>query len=63
MLKKNSFATYNLNEVHKLNHKNIKVGVIGVGGAGRAHSKRFLRNNHVEEVRGFDIKTILEFNS
>ena len=38
--------------------RKIKVGVIGVGGAGRAHCGRFLRNANVEEVRGYDIKII-----
>lgn len=38
--------------------RKIKVGIIGVGGAGRAHSSRFLGNPHVSHVSGFDIKKI-----
>ena len=36
----------------------LKIGVIGVGGAGRAHSVRFLRHPNVTEVRGYDIKPV-----
>lgn len=36
----------------------LKIGVIGVGGAGRAHSVRFLRHPDVAEVRGYDIKNV-----
>ncbi len=36
----------------------IKVGVIGLGGAGRAHVRRLNRNPNVEKVFGFDIKKV-----
>ncbi len=42
--------------------KKLKIGIIGVGGAGRAHSSRFLSSPQVSHVRGFDIKKI-EFDS
>jgi len=36
----------------------VNVGIIGIGGAGRAHAHRFLRNNYVASVRGYDIKNV-----
>ena len=36
----------------------LKVGVLGLGGAGRAHAQRFLRNKSVEQVFGFDIRPV-----
>lgn len=39
----------------------MRIGIIGVGGAGRAHAVRFLANPGVARVLGFDIKRI-EFN-
>lgn len=36
----------------------IKVGVIGLGGAGRAHVRRLNKNPYVEKVFGYDIKKI-----
>lgn len=38
--------------------KKIRVGVIGLGGAGRAHARRLNRNPHVERVFGFDPKPV-----
>lgn len=38
--------------------KKINIGIIGVGGAGRAHAKRYKKNKFVDEVRGYDIKEI-----
>ena len=37
---------------------NLVIGIIGVGGAGQAHAKRFLLNPHISKVIGFDIKKI-----
>ena len=34
----------------------IRIGVIGLGGAGRAHVNRFRRNQAVGEIVGYDIK-------
>lgn len=39
-------------------NENISVGVIGLGGAGRAHVRRLNRNPHVSKVFGYDIKKI-----
>ncbi len=36
----------------------IKIGIIGIGGAGRAHAYRFLRHKSVARVIGYDIKEI-----
>lgn len=36
----------------------ICVGIIGLGGAGRAHAMRFLQSKHVSEVRGYDTKEV-----
>lgn len=35
----------------------LRIGIIGLGGAGRAHVRRFRRNRHVSEVVGFDPRT------
>lgn len=39
--------------------KKICIGVIGLGGAGRAHIRRLNRNPYVETVFGYDPKTII----
>jgi len=44
------------NQVAKVN--NLTIGVIGVGGAGRAHAARFMKNDNVRKVIGYDIKPI-----
>lgn len=36
----------------------LRIGVIGLGGAGRAHVRRLNRNPHVAEVFGFDPKPV-----
>lgn len=36
----------------------MKVGVLGLGGAGRAHVQRFLRNESVNQVFGWDIRPV-----
>lgn len=36
----------------------LRIGVIGLGGAGRAHVRRLNRNPYVEEVFGFDTKMV-----
>jgi predicted dehydrogenase len=46
--------------VNKNVGEKIKVGVIGLGGAGRAHVRRLNRNPLVKEVFGFDIKEITD---
>ncbi|MEX2007741.1 MAG: Gfo/Idh/MocA family oxidoreductase [Candidatus Levyibacteriota bacterium] len=38
--------------------KKLRIGVIGLGGAGRAHVRRLNRNPHVGEIFGFDPKRI-----
>lgn len=40
------------------NMKSLNIGIIGVGGAGRAHAIRFLKNNKVNKVIGYDIKKV-----
>jgi predicted dehydrogenase len=42
--------------------KSINVGVIGLGGAGRAHVRRLNRNPHVKQVFGYDIRTITDID-
>lgn len=37
-------------------HERVTIGVIGMGGAGRAHARRFLKNGRVLEVCGYDPK-------
>ena len=34
----------------------MDIGIIGLGGAGRAHAKRFKRNKNVRSIIGFDIR-------
>lgn len=36
----------------------IDVGIVGLGGAGRAHARRFRRNKSVRRIVGFDIKPV-----
>jgi predicted dehydrogenase len=36
----------------------LRVGLIGLGGAGRAHARRFRRNPAVGEIVGYDIKHV-----
>ena len=38
--------------------KKLRIGVIGLGGAGRAHVHRLNRNPYVEKIFGFDIKPV-----
>lgn len=40
--------------------KKLRVGVIGLGGAGRAHVKRLNRNPYVEQVFGYDPKSVTD---
>lgn len=40
--------------------KGLRVGIIGLGGAGRAHARRLNRNPNVQKVFGFDIKKVNE---
>ncbi len=40
--------------------KKVRVGVVGLGGAGRAHVRRLNKNPNVEQVFGFDIKKITD---
>jgi predicted dehydrogenase len=47
----------NLKKNSKL-QENINVGIIGLGGAGRAHARRLNRNPHVGRVFGYDIKKV-----
>lgn len=37
----------------------IDIGIIGLGGAGRAHARRFRRNKSVRRIVGFDIKPVV----
>ena len=50
--------THHRGEEHDL--KKLRVGVIGLGGAGRAHVRRLNRNPFVKQVFGFDPKPITE---
>ncbi len=36
----------------------MNIGIIGVGGAGRAHARRFRRESDINFIYGFDIKSI-----
>lgn len=36
----------------------IDIGIVGLGGAGRAHARRFRRNASVRRIVGFDIKPV-----
>src|SRR3972149_3220360 len=40
--------------------RKLRVGVIGLGGAGRAHVRRLNRNPYIERVFGFDPKPVTE---
>lgn len=42
--------------------KLINIGVIGLGGAGRAHIRRLNRNSHVGKIFGFDIKKVTDIS-
>ncbi len=45
-------------KIGKFNMTKLNVGIIGVGGAGRAHSTRFRESEHVGNLYGFDVKEI-----
>lgn len=47
-----------INSNTKETGKKLRIGVIGLGGAGRAHVHRLNRNPSVEKVFGFDIKEV-----